>query len=578
MSLLIQTAGEELHASNSGLEPYSNHGHSYRATILAYAITGCGIACSVAPILMNSMPELKSQMIHITQCITGIMTGLLSLIAIMFIWKHKSVTLEGSLVLPNSHHSYTNLNSSPLDQVDPNHNTQHRRGHLSSFQIVLFGAGSVVYCIIHLTRKTVDHSLNTGQFMKFGGLIICCILCTLFLRKYNGISIKSSGLLQYSLAVMIGGLALGWISITISALWGLSVDNSTISAWNVTTMVFDNDQQVPEFTAELGIEMIECLLEPFFVEFLTISTGCVLQLWNTMTENGKQHQLMYEAGTIQSTTQNERAPLQDYGAILQAENPSLTAQRIQDKKFMSQKFQTCITVSVSVLAGVVYVIVAEMLHDMGPFTKMLYPHGISTNFQTLIPWAVLFLIYSPCFVIIYINFKLQNNIHGIPKRKPLGSSDYLLLLCSAVLYVYYTLKLIAVVAGFFVQSQLKVTTAVLSLFFWFYVLVQIWLQTEFILTIHYVSRSCPSLLKSCKFLKFTLIYFIAMNVSFWFELSITQSWRENAPEFFNKFPEFVACFGELNTALIFILTGPIHSFYCFHCAIIAYEILQTCKH
>ena len=415
---------------------------------------------------MNSMPELKSQMIHITQCITGIITGLLSLIAIMFIWKHKSVTLEGSLVLPSSHHSYTNLNSSPLDQVDPNHNAQHRQGHLSSLQIVLFGAGSVVYCIIHLIRKTVDHSLSTGQFMKFGGLTICCILYTLFLRKYNGISIKSSGLLQYSLAVMIGGLALGWISITISALWGLSVDNSTISAWNVTTMVFDNEEQVPEFTAELGIEMIECLLEPFFVEFLTISTGCVLQLWNTMTENGTQHHLMYEAETIQSTTQNERAPLQDYGAILRAENPSFTAQRIQDKKFISQKFQTCITVSVSVLAGVVYVTVVEM-HDKGPFTKILYPHGISINFQMLLPQAVIFLIYSPCFVIIYINYKLQNSIHGIPKRKPLGSSDYLLLLSSAVLYVYYTLKLIAVVAGFFIQSQLKWTIAIVSLFFGF---------------------------------------------------------------------------------------------------------------
>ena len=176
-------AGEELHASNSRLEPYSNHGHSYRATILAYAITGCGIACSLAPILMNSTPELKSQMIQITQCLTGIVNGLLSMIALLFIWKHKSMILESSLVLSYSHRSYSNLNSSPVDQVDPNHNAQHQQGHLSSFQIVLFGAGSVVYCIIHLIRKTVYHSLSTGQFMKFGGLIICCILCTLFFEK-----------------------------------------------------------------------------------------------------------------------------------------------------------------------------------------------------------------------------------------------------------------------------------------------------------------------------------------------------------------------------------------------------------
>ena len=430
-------AGEELHASNSRLEPYGNHRHSYRATILAYAITGCGIACSVAPILMNSMHELKSQMIQITQCLTGIVNGLLSMIALLFIWKHKSMILESSLVLPYSHRSYSNLNFSPLDQVDQNHNAQQCQGHLSYFQIVLFGAGSVVYCIIHLIRKTVDYSLSTGQLMKFGGLLMCCILYTLFLRKYNGVSIKSSGLFQFSLAAMIGGQAFAWISITISVLWYLSEDNSTISAWNMTNTVFNNVEQAPEFNAELGIEMIECLLEPFFAEFLTISTGCFMQLWNTMTENGTQHHLMYEAETIQSTIQNERVPLQDYGAILRAENPSLTAQRIQDKKLKCLQFQTCITVLISVLAGVVYVIMCEM-RDIGPFTKILYPHGISTNFQILFSQVVAFLIYSPFFVIIYINYKLQNSIHGIPKRKPLGSSDYLLLLLCCSLCILHS--------------------------------------------------------------------------------------------------------------------------------------------
>ena len=375
---------------------------------------------------------------------------------------------------------------------------------------------------------------------------------------------------------MIGGQAFAWISITISVLWDLSEDNSTISALNMTNTVFNNVEQAPEFTAELGIEMIECLLEPFFAEFLTISTGCFMQLWNTMTENGTQHHLMYEAETIQSTTQNERAPLQDYGAILQAENPSLTAQRIQDKKLKCLKFKTCITVLISVLAGVVYVIMSEM-RDIGPFTKILYPHGISTNFQILFSQVVAFLIYSPFFVIIYINYKLQNSIHGIPKRKPLGSSDYLLLLLSVALYVYYTLKLIGAVAGFFIQSQLKLTATIVSLLFWFLVLAQIWLKTEFILTIHYIHQSCPSLLKSFKFPKFTLIYFIAINVSFWFHLSISQAWTEHAPELINNFEEFKACFGELNTTIIILLSRPIHSLYCFHCAIIAYEILQNYK-
>ena len=190
---------------------------------------------------------------------------------------------------------------------------------------------------------------------------------------------------------------------------------------------------------------------------------------------------------------------------------------------------------------------------------------------------MVFIIYSPCFVIIYINYKLQNSMYGIPKRKPLGSSDYLLLLSSAALYVYYTLKLIAVIAGFFIKSQLALATTIVSTFFMFYVLIQIWLQTEFIMTIHYVSRSCPPLLKSFKLPKFILIYFIAMNVSFWFALSISQSWRVHAPEYYNKFPELEACFGELNTTIMNILIGPIHSFYCFHCAIIAYEILQNYK-
>ena len=571
-------AREEPDPFNPRLEPYSKHGHSYRATILAYVITCCGIAFSFAPILMSSTQELheiKSYMIYITQCLSGTYAAVLSLVAFWFVWKRKLLISKGLVLSLESNPSYSNahLISSLMDHGHRNQANRHHLGHSSPIQIVLFGVGSVVYCIIHLLRRAVERSLGMNQLLKFGGLLVCCIVYTLFLRKYNGASIKNSSLFHYSLAVMIGGQAFGWISITFNVLWNLSGDNSTTSALNVTTDLQDVKHET-KFNVELGLEITECVLEPFFVEFLTISTGCLIGLWNTMKSDLDSH-FEYEENATQGIMENERAPLRDYGAILSAEGLPCSRQGIQSQKWL--KFYSRIFLMVSVFSGVVNIIVSEM-QPPGPFTKLLYPNFIPTNFRILFMQAMEVLIHAPLWVLTVIsNYKLQNCTRGIPKTKSLKSSDYLLLFTSAVLYIYYFLKLVAVIAGFFVQSQLQTTTTVLSVLFWFLNIMQVWSQTELILTIHYVSRSCPSVLKSFKLPKFTLIYLIAINLSLWFQRSVSLAWAEHDPTFYHYFPDFVAIFGKHNTKMLLVLYLPTGIIYNFHSAVLAYEIFQKFK-
>ena len=562
-------AREEPDAFNPLLQPYRNHGHSYRANILAYAIACCGIAFSFAPILMSStqeLRELKYDMIYITQCLSGSYAAFLSLVAFWFVWKYKPMILEGSIVPPESKLplSHARLNSSLMDIVNQNQANRHHQSHSSSFQIVLFGVGSVVYCVIHLIKGAVKRSLGMNQLLKFGGLLVCCVVYTLFLRKYNGVSMKNSSLFHYSLAVMIGGQAFGWISITFNVLWNVSADNSTTSASNVTTDF--------KFNAESGLEITECVLEPFFVEFLTISTGCLIGLWNTMKKSDLDCNFEYEEDTTLDILENERAPLRDYGAILRAEDLSVSRQSIQNQKWL--KLHSRIILAVSVLAGVGNVIVLEM-QPPGPFTKLLYPHFIPTNFRIPLMQGIEVLIHAPLwFMTVISNYKLQNCTYGIPKTKPLRSSDYLLLFTSAILYVYYILKLIAVATGFFIHTELHTATTALSIPFWFLNIIQIWSQTELILTIHYISRSCPSVLKSFQLPRFTLIYLIAINLSLWFQRSVTLAWAEHESNFYNFSPEFFVTYGQHNTEILLVLSIPIFAVYHFHSAVIAYEMFQ----
>ena len=172
------------------------------------------------------------------------------------------------------------------------------------------------------------------------------------------------------------------------------------SRLDVTT----NLGQEPKFNAELGLEITECVLEPFFVEFLTISTGCLIGLWNTM-KSDQYLSFDHEENTTLAIMENGRASLRDYGAILRAEDFFVSRRSIQNQKGL--KLHSRIILTISVLAGVVNFILLEM-QPPGPFTKLLYPQFIPTNFRIPFMQGIEILIYGPFWLMTVIsNYKLH---------------------------------------------------------------------------------------------------------------------------------------------------------------------------
>ena len=79
---------------------------------------------------------------------------------------------------------------------------------------------------------------------------------------------------------MIGVDAWMWIFITVEPLWTLSIDNSSMSEHSHTAF---------HLNSTTVIQIAESILQPFFIEFLSISAGCVLSLWFTMRDDPRLH-------------------------------------------------------------------------------------------------------------------------------------------------------------------------------------------------------------------------------------------------------------------------------------------------
>ena len=525
------------------------------------------MAVSFVPILAKSSSHqdgLKHGISFISTILQCINICCLMILLLYFIVKHKSFIEDGRVEFPKGRISNINANSTnyfPALQDG-------RSYHSPSFHMIFFGIVSIIYIICYLVKVIMEHEtdVKTAEIVDNSVTVGCIILAIIFLRRYEEASLKSCRFFQYSIALMMGANAWVWIFVTVKPLWTFSIHNT-----NGPLNIFGHSDTGTSFHLNSTIavvEMVETFLQPFFVEFLSISAGCVLSLWFTMRDDPRSH-IEYEQQFNRETginEQNEHLP--DYRALLdQSESENSLLQGRCDTTSRSHKYLKYIVIAASVFIGIGYWAASEIL-EIGPLTFILEKH-LSKTTRSVLTKIIIGLVYLPLVVMNFISIhKLQRSSDDIPQMKHFTTSDLLLLITSAGYFVYFILRSIANINIFINDREpeyilyLVISTGTLE---------HIWAQTQFIMTSHYVHRSVNRLPKTAEI---TLIYVAVINLVEWLCLAVSHKWIESDPtlDVFN--PELVASFGNYNTAIILLILNPIMEIYRFHSVVVAYESLQ----
>ena len=109
-------------------------------------------------------------------------------------------------------------------------------------------------------------------------LLLSVIAYKIAIYKYLGATLINKAVFHHGIALMIGANACTWILITVNPLYESGFSN--LSADDINDI--DNMERNSSINAVCILEIVEVFFQPYLVEFLTISSGCLLTLWHTM--------------------------------------------------------------------------------------------------------------------------------------------------------------------------------------------------------------------------------------------------------------------------------------------------------
>ena len=277
-------------ANNDIIKPFRKHGTSYKSFILVLFLGSFGIAISFA--LLSLPPTVEFQqfrdfLILFSQCFGGFYAVSLAFLSLWFIMRYKQWVRKGIVSKPVRKWPHSHLQLVLYTDHNGNEKPVYS-GHSSWLQIFVFGIGSVAYLVSVLIQLASEANVDRVQVAKSSISLSCCIVFILFLKLYNGVFLKNTRFFQYSIAVMIGANVCEWISTTIGPFWEHSTQNVTMSTViNNSSILMSDHTERNSF--EFVFDTIHSFLQPFFVEFLSISAASLFELWKTMRVDGRYH-------------------------------------------------------------------------------------------------------------------------------------------------------------------------------------------------------------------------------------------------------------------------------------------------
>ena len=309
---------------------------------------------------------------------------------------------------------------------------------------------------------------------------------------------------------MIGAVVCEWISITISPLWEHSAGNSTntVSSRNLNiSMSYASKKE----NFDLVLETIQSFLQPFFVEFLSISAACLLELRQTMRSDVRYH-IEYNSEFSNIESQSNSNDHTESTIIWEASedhlhnnetigddtpllHPRSSVTSLYNSKGKLYEFQTSVVFGISVWVSVYFVVICALqVLPMSP--------KIDIEKETLRKISNAFA-FGPLLILLLVAFyKLNNANICMQKSKHFTTTDYLLLFTCCAIFVYEFLLIIVLIEQVFYFRNIDTVGSILQIFYWVVGIAHAWIQTKVLMTAQCIHRSKQSI---PRFLRFTMI-------------------------------------------------------------------------
>ena len=467
-------------------------------------------------------------------------------------------------------------------------------------QMIVFGIGACLWLIFNLIKETnsfEDITKSYGDFVSTLDEIIylfSIIIQMVFLAKYAGAILPNSALFHYSIALMIADKVWVWLTVTLGDLIDVATHHH-IKIPIITIHIVDNftspSTPLNSSTETIYKEVLDgflIFLEPFFIEFLTISIGVLFNLWHLIGSNRVQQQLhrLEEDQTTETTVRSNELS-QDYSYLAdenlcnsiqvtssvpnylpESEGHTLMFTKRRSNAIQSKKEKLMMGMYL-IFIGIVTLgaLCTGLMWNYGTFHKLV--QGIlSDETQYYLFRSVQIIAYFPVSVAVVVamyNTYQENPCWSVS----FTSSDYLLFFTAAANFIWYLLKLIAEATVLDVRSnELHREEVEFALIFSVQCILQVWVQTQFLLAAQSVRRLGR---QNSKLTRLCLMYLAAINIALWLQMAISRETIVHDPH--SIIPVLSDCFGEVTTRTLIFLFYPAMELYRFHSAVIAYEIL-----
>lgn len=451
----------------------------------------------------------------------------------------------------------------------------------------LFDALMYTHCLVKLPEEQPSelllYSLSLVNAIGSLGIVIFQLR---FFRIYDRATFKRLDMFNYIFSAAIGFNLWAWIGFTIKPL-------ETLKFPKLTLRCKVNGSAILDFQ-----ENLYTYIEPFLVEFITVTTSALFQIWGCMSKNdncdegdnvvvSRMHaidqsadlwkdedddncQLLTSASRVHSSIQiNMRSDL--LTSPLTSDHIYRAQQHAHDFNQPHQEDPTSsfqgifayikqhrIVVLVAILSAILYALFNGLLVAHTVFKTALSPMARECLESYLM---VIFFLPSTCWM---LHRLIRINANSF-KLRQFDSSDSLLLFTALWAFMVDIIHLIAALGRIEYDTGYAVASILVSIFF----ILQTWIQTNFIITVSQarnLTSNDPGIIPC-------LLYLMIVNVAEWFFIAFIHGF--NSPKQLREIaPIESAWFGEEVVRVILVTVFPVLALYRFHSALLVYEVLK----
>ncbi|XP_072021591.1 uncharacterized protein [Amphiura filiformis] len=572
-----------------------NNGNYHSALMLIFLLGSAAVALAFVPVLIPSSHEsekISTNARNITQPIHALCTVMMSALCIYFIIKLKTWKDSGEVQFMPRHSRNTvdRPNMYNFTESLVRNSTEARAEDLHAMpfkQSVMFGVGAgmwltcdMVY-IICFGDQFGDNSVywNWVSLLDVFIYLLSVVIQIIFLAKYDGAILPNNCLFHYSIALMIADKVWVWITVTLGG-----IDDVMSHAHNHTDRN-STAGNVTESTFQTALDMTLVFLDPFFLEFLTISMGLLFHMWNLI---GKDRAVSRTRDS-RSTTDVRRhsdGGYGDYSYVIESEGGGNQVSRYYGsdvteseqcgllgyntnrniRLHLNDKIKTCLFTVFVIVVHLGLFTLDLVIYQLRPFLSWSNSLPIST--QYILNYGIQIAAFLPitfaCIVATYKIYK-ENTYWSLR----FTSSDYLLFCTSAANFIWLLFRVIAATTILSTSTNAdQRNQAIIVLCYAILRIIQVWVQTQMLLaarSVHQMGRP------NSKLTRFCLIYLVVINIWQWLAIAISRELLAHRTPFTTV---MIDCFGEATTTTLMYFFYLAIELYCFHSAVVAYETLK----